>query len=244
MEHAGVLPEPHPPGSDPCSERARGDSARVRGGGGRAAAGDGGGRATRTLDGVDAAGCTLLPPEGGRNDPGSMPWKSPAMRAVAEIFARAAVHRDAGVGGLAAAFLALSSRSRRAASLACRMKFRSSSSSSSSPAAARSSEPRHVGSSRELSGTGRNNVGGARRGSRSPSRGRRCGWRGAGRRGPWPRASGLCPSCPLAAPSSQASQRSGGGPESTGSWWCYKKRVHRRTSEGRGFSWLVRIAWF
>ena len=98
----------------------------------------------------------MLPPEGGRNDPGSMPWKSPAMRAVAEIFARAAVHRDAGVGGLAAAFLALSSRSRRAASLACRMKSRSSSSSSSSPAAARSSEPRRVGSDPELSG--RNNV--------------------------------------------------------------------------------------
>ena len=115
----------------------------------------GAGATTLTLDGV-VAGCTLLPPEGGRNDPGSMPWKSPAMRAVAEIFARAAVHRDAGVGGLAAAFLALSSRSRRAASLACRMKSRSSSSSSSSSPAARSSEPRRVGSDRALSG--RNNV--------------------------------------------------------------------------------------
>ena len=120
-----------------------------------AAAGDGGGRddsARSTASTRDAPCCR---PRAGATTRAPVPWKSPAMRAVAEIAARAAVHRDAGVGGLAAAFLALSSRSRRAASLACRMKSRSSSSSSSSPAA-RSREPRRVGSDPELSG--RNNV--------------------------------------------------------------------------------------
>ena len=47
------------------------------------------------------------------------------------------------------------------------------------------------------------------------------------RRGPWPRASVLCPSSPLAAPSSQASRRSGGGPSPLARGGVTKKRVQK-----------------
>jgi hypothetical protein len=136
------------PRSDPCSDCARGvtmpySASRMAG---PAAPADEE-VTTLTFDGVDV-GYTLLPEppplvrrsaDGGGNDPGSTPRKSPEMRAAVEILERAAVHLDAGVGGLPAAFLAFSSWSRRAASFACRMKSKSSSSSS---LAERSSEPR------------------------------------------------------------------------------------------------------
>ena len=194
------------------------------------------GATTRTLDGVDA-GCTLLPPEGGRNDPGSVPWKSPAMRAVAEIFARAAVHRDAGVGGLAAAFLALSSRSRRAASLACRMKSRSSSSSSSASPAARSREPRRVGSDPALSGRNNVDIRSAwfskpfTRTSLGLARGRPARALAAGER-PMPI---FPPRGAIVAGEPEVWRRA----ESTGPWWCYKKAG----SEGRRFSWLRLVSY-